>query len=804
MSQQGRALFILAAIILVALIAVGCDNEVPDMADRPSPAPAGNDTPEPAGRDASAQSTPTPTAEPTPGPMVDTTPEPALGAASTAEPSPTPEPPATVARTAAPSPEAAVETQPDPPVAGERPHSFTHHGITIEDPWNWLRDADYPTVDDADVLAYLVAENDYFEAKMSSHQELIDTIFEEIKARQQPDLSSVPWQSGDWYYQWSYQEGSQYRVWQRWPADDPNARVAPTANAQRILDEPELAKDLEYFRLGSLSVSNDGSLVAYSTDTDGSERYRMVVKHLDTGEILADEIEGISGRAVWAADDASFFYTVLDDNWRPWQVRRHVLGEPVEQDSVVYEETDPGFFVGTSLTGSKEYIVIGAGDHVTSEVRLIPASDPGATPVLVSPRRTGHEYSLDHQGDRFVIRTNDTHKNSRLATAPEDDPTEKSWAPLVNASDSHYIRGFEVFQDFIAVEERIDGLDHVRLIDRAGESSYVPFPESAYTAYVSTNREFETGTLRLGYTSMVTPSTVFDYHLGTDELEVRQVQQVPSGYDASEYVTDRALATARDGVQIPVSIVRRKDTPVDGAAPIYLYGYGAYGYAISPSFSTTRLSLLDRGFIFAIAHIRGGDDLGYHWYEAGKLDRRTNTFNDFVDVARYLVEQGYGAEGRIAISGASAGGQLMGAVVNQAPGLWGAVAAHVPFVDVLNTMLDDTLPLTPIEWPEWGNPIEDKTAFEYIRSYSPYDQLTPRDYPPILVTAGLNDPRVTYWEPAKYVAKLRALKTDENLVLLKTNMGAGHGGRSGRYDRLYEVGEEYAFILANMGLLEQP
>ena len=792
MTRTGRALFVVSAIILVALIAVGCDNEVPNMADRPTSAAPGNDAPEPLGRDASPQPTPASKAGPTTAPTVDTISGPTPGA-----PPPTDQPPGQ-------PPEAAVETQLDPPVAGERPHSFTYHGITIEDPWNWLRDPDYPTVDDADVLAYLVAENDYFEAKMASHQELIDTIFEEIKARQQPDLSSVPWQSGDWYYQWSYEEGSQYRVWQRWPADDPDARKAPTANAQRILDEPELAKDLEYFRLGSLSVSHDGPLAAYSIDTVGSERYRMVVKNLDTGEILPDEIEGTSGRAVWAADDASFFYTLLDDNWRPWQVRRHALGQPVEQDSVVYEESDPGFFVGTSLTGSKEYIVIGAGDHVTSEVRLIPASDPDATPVLVSPRRIGHEYSLDHQGDRFVIRTNDTHKNSRLVTAPGDDPTEKSWSPLVDASDSYYIRGFEVFQDFIAVEERIEGLDNVRLIDRAGKSSYVPFPESAYTAYISTNREFETDALRLGYTSMVTPSTVFDYHLDTDELEVRQVQQVPSGYDASEYVTDRALATARDGVQIPVSIVRRKDTPVDGAAPMYLYGYGAYGYAISPSFSTTRLSLLDRGFIFAIAHIRGGDDLGYHWYEAGKLDRRTNTFNDFVDVARYLTEHGYGAEGRIAISGASAGGQLMGAVVNQAPGLWGAVAAHVPFVDVLNTMLDDTLPLTPIEWPEWGNPIEDKTVFEYIRSYSPYDQLTPRDYPPILVTAGLNDPRVTYWEPAKYVAKLRAWKTDENLVLLKTNMGAGHGGRSGRYDRLYEVAEEYAFILANMGLLDQP
>ena len=696
----------------------------------------------------------------------------------------------------------AAGTRNTPPVAGERPHSFTHHGITIEDPWRWLRDPGYPTVDDADVLAYLVAENEYFEATMSPHQKLIDTVFEEIKARQQPDLSSVPWRRGDWYYQWKYQEGSQYRVWLRWLSGAPNAREAPVDNFQTILDEPALAKDSEYFRLGSMSVSNDGSLLAYSTDTDGSERYRMVVKNLDTGEMLDDEIQGTIDSAVWAADDASFFYAVVDENWRPWQVRRHVLGGPVEQDSVVYEETDPGFFVGLSITTSREYIVIGAGDHVTSEVRLIPASDPGAGLALVSPRRTGHEYSVDHQGDRFVIRTNDTHKNTRLATAPADDPTEKAWIPLVDASDSHYIRGFDAFQDFISVEERIDGLDHVRLIDRAGESVYIPFPESAYTVGIETNPEFQTGMLRLVYTSMVTPSTVFDYHVDTNELEVRKVQQVPSGYDASAYVTDRALVTARDGAQVPVSIVRRQDTPVDGNAPVYLYGYGAYGYAVPPSFSASRLSLLDRGFIFAIAHVRGGDDLGYHWYEAGKLERRTNTFNDFVDVARGLIEMGYGAEGRIAIAGGSAGGQLMGAVVNQAPELWGAVAAHVPFVDVLNTMLDDTLPLTPIEWPEWGNPIEDGAVFEYIRSYSPYDQLKPRDYPPILVTAGLNDPRVTYWEPAKYVAKLRTLKTDESPLLLKTNMGAGHGGRSGRYDRLYEVAEEYAFILANMGLLK--
>ena len=552
-----------------------------------------------------------------------------------------------------------------------------------------------------------------------------------------------------------------------------------------------------------MSVSNDGSLLAYSADTNGSERYTIVVKNLDNGELLEVEIENTTGGAVWSADDTSFFYTVVDENWRPWQVRLHVLGEPVEQDSVIYEEADSGFFVGLGLTSSREYVVISASDHVTSEVRILPASDPGIEAVLVSPRRTGHQYWLDYQSDRFVIRTNDMHKNNRLVTAPANDPTEKSWMPLVKASDSHYIRDFDVFQEFIAVEERINGLDHIRLINRANESTYINLPEATYVASLGNNSEFQTDTLRLGYSSMVTPDTVYDYHLDTGELETRKARQVPSGYDASEYVAERVQATARDGVQVPVSIVRRRDTPVDGSAQLYLYSYGAYGYAFPPSFSTSRLSLLDRGFIFAIAHIRGGDDLGYHWYEAGKLDRRANTFNDFVDVARYLIEHGYAAEGRVAISGASAGGQLMGAVVNQAPELWGAVAAHVPFVDVLNTILDETLPLTPIEWPEWGNPIEDKAAFEYIRSYSPYDQLKQRDYPPMLVTAGLNDPRVTYWEPAKYVAKLRTLKTDDNLLLLKTNMGAGHGGRSGRYEQLREMAEEYTFILAALGLSDR-
>ena len=687
---------------------------------------------------------------------------------------------------------------PDPPVAQQRPHSYTVHGVTVEDPYHWLKDQSYPEVDDPDVLAYLEAENAYFDAVMAPHKALTDTIFAEIKARQKPDDANVPVKDGDYFYQWRFEAEGQYRIWSRWPAAGQGAEEGPTAEAGVILDEPALAEGSDYFRLGALSVSNDGRLLAYSADMTGAERFTLRIKSLDTGELLGEVIENTSGNPVWSADDGSFFYAVLDENWRPYQVRRHVLGTPVEDDAVVYEEHDPGFFVGVSSTSSERYVVISSGDHVTAEVYLVPADAPASDPRLVAARREEHDYTLDHQGDRFVIRTNDIHKNNRLVAAPDDDPSEGAWETLLAGSDERYITGFQAFADFLAVEERIDGLDQVRLIDRSGETTHIEFPETAYRVGIGANEEFDSRTLRLGYESMVTPDTVFDYDLDAAKLRTRKVQEIPSGYDASAYVTERLMAPARDGVRVPVSVVRRKDTPTDGSAPLYLYGYGAYGSGMSPNFSTTRLSLLDRGFIYAIAHIRGGDELGYHWYEAGKLDRRTNTFNDFVDVARHLIAEGLTRAGRIAIAGGSAGGELMGAVVNQAPELWGAVAAHVPFVDVLNTMLDTSLPLTPMEWPEWGNPIEDKAAFEYIRSYSPYDQLRSGHYPPILVTAGLSDPRVTYWEPAKYVAKLRTLKEDDNLLLLKTNMGAGHGGKSGRFDSLYEVAEEYAFMVSSL------
>ena len=693
---------------------------------------------------------------------------------------------------------------PTPPVADVRPSSYTHHGITVEDPYRWLKDDSYPDVDDADVLAYLEAENRYFEAMMAPRRELVEALFEEIKGRQQPDEASVPLRKGGYFYQWRFDmnEGGQYRTWWRWPATEAGAEDGPTEQAQLILDEPALAASSDYFRLGGLVASNDGRLLAYSVDSTGAERFTMRVKNLDSGELLPDVIENTIGEVVWAADDSAFFYVVVDEQWRPYQVRRHVLGDAVENDAVIYEEQDPSFFVGVSLTASRQYAVISTEDHVTSEAYLVAVGAPDSEPKLVAPRRAEHEYDIDHQGDRFIIRTNDTHKNARLAVAPESDPSESAWQTLLPASDERYLRGFQVFADFIAVQERAEAIDQVRLLGRDGSSTRIEFPEAVYTAGIGDNAEFDTRTLRLNYTSMTTPNTVFDYDLDDARLRSRKVQNIPSGYDRGRYRSERINAPARDGASVPVSLVYREGAPRDGSAPLYLYGYGAYGSGTMPRFSANLLSLLERGFVFAIAHIRGGDELGYHWYEAGKLDRRTNTFNDFVDVARHLITEGFASAGRIAIVGGSAGGELVGAAVNQAPELWGAAVARVPFVDVLNTMLDVSLPLTPIEWPEWGNPIEDKDAFELIRSYSPYDQLKAGRYPPMLVTAGLNDPRVTYWEPAKYVAKLRTLKEDDNPLLLKTNMGAGHGGKSGRFDSLREVAEMYAFLLWALGVAE--
>jgi oligopeptidase B len=680
----------------------------------------------------------------------------------------------------------ATPLSPEPPRAPQKTARSEHHGVVIDDPWAWLKDPGYPKVEDAEVLAYLKAENAYFEAVMAPRQPLIETLFQELRGRIKEDDESVPSKDGAFLYHSKFETGAQYRAWYRKP-------VAGGEN-ELLLDEAVLASGLEYFQLGSLDVSPNGQLMAFATDTSGSERLTLRVRDLAHGVELPDVIEETQGGAVWSADGQGFFYTLVNENWRPYVVKYHRLGSDPKTDAAIYEETDTGFFVSVGLTQSRNFVVISTADHVTSENYLIPSRAPHEAPRLVSARQVNRMYDVDEREGTLYILTNDTHVNFRVATASVDNPGE--WQELIAGSDRHYLRDLTAFKHVLVVEERIDGLDQIRVRDASGGEHYIAFPESTYTASVGTNPEYDVTTLRLSYESLVTPRTVYDYHLAQQSLEVLKVQQIPSGYDKTQYDSVRLLATARDGVKVPLSVVFKKGFPRDGSGPLALYSYGAYGHAVPPGFSSARLSLLDRGFAFAIAHIRGGDDLGYQWYLDGKLEQRENTFFDFVDCARCLIEERFASPGGIAISGGSAGGTLVGVAANLAPELWRAVVAHVPFVDVLNTMLDDTLPLTPMEWPEWGNPITDAQAFKTILRYSPYENVSAKAYPAMLITAGLNDPRVTYWEPAKWAAKLRALKTDSNLLLLKTNMGAGHGGKSGRFERLREVAEEYAFVLA--------
>ncbi|WP_057882276.1 S9 family peptidase [Tsuneonella troitsensis] len=687
-----------------------------------------------------------------------------------------------------------------PPQAAKKPSSVSHHGLTVSDDYAWLRDPKYPVVDDPDILAHLKAENAWFEAAMEGQKDRIDALFKEMRARIKEADKSVPQKDGEWLYWVEYEEGAEYKKWWRKPvAGGPD---------ELILDEVALAEGKDYFRLGAIAVSSDGTRLAYSIDDNGSERFTARIKVIATGELLPDEIPGTLSSLVWVGGDTGIVYSLANEQWRTDNARLHRIGTSTDEDVELYHENDDGFRVGSGLSANEKWLVISTSDHETSEVRLVPAADPLAEPILVKPRSKGVEYEVDvYQDDgssdgmgdgTLYILANDTHENFRLATAPLGEPDR--WSTLIEGSDAFYLTGFDLFRDFYVVEGRQDGLDtiEVRYYGDPARVEPIAFPEESYAAGLGDNPEWAMDKLRVSYESMVSPATTYDYHVAERRLEVLKVQEVPSGYDAGLYATERLHVTARDGTSIPVSIMYRKDRTSPG--PLHLYGYGAYGIAIPPGFSTTRLSLVDRGFAYAIAHIRGGDDLGRAWYKGGKLEARTNTFTDFVDVARGLVEHGYTQAGRISISGGSAGGELMGAVVNSDPELWGAVVAHVPFVDVLATMLDASLPLTPGEWPEWGNPIEDKAAFELIRSYSPYDNVKAQAYPPMLVTAGLNDPRVTYWEPAKWVARLREMKTDDNVLVLKTNMGAGHGGKSGRFESLHETAEEYGFILWQMGL----
>lgn len=687
---------------------------------------------------------------------------------------------------------AKTETTVQPPVAEKRAHQFTAHGVTISDDYHWLRDQSYPTIDDKDILVHLEKENAYFEAQMAPQAALTETIFQEMKGRVKEDDSSVPQKDGDYIYWSKFDEGAQYRKHYRKPASG--------GADQLILDENELAKGKDYFRLGAAEISPDGKLLAYAYDDNGSERFDLHIRNLDSGEELKDIIPGTLSSIVWTKDSKGLVYGLANENWRTDNAYYHRLGDDPKKAKLLYKEADIGFGVGVGITAQEDWIVIATGDNVTSEVRLVPADNPAAEPILISPRKEGRQYSVDVRDGTLYIHTNDDHVNFRVATASLKAPGD--WKTLIAGSDRHYLTDISLFKDFFVIEGRVDGLDQIAIhrYDDPQNGDKIAFKEASYVASLGDNPEYDVQKLRLDYESMVTPDTVYDYHLTDRRLETLKVQEIPSGYDASQYATERVTITARDGTKVPVSILYKKGFKKDGSQPLHLYAYGAYGYAVPPGFSANRLSYVDRGFAYAIAHIRGGDDLGYQWYLDGKLNKRTNTFNDFVDSAKGLIDLGFTSKGKVTASGGSAGGELMGAVVNQAPDLFGAVVSHVAFVDVLNTMLDKDLPLTPGEWPEWGNPITDKAAFDYIRSYSPYDNVEAKAYPPMLWTAGLNDPRVTYWEPAKMVAKLRAMKTDDNILLLKTNMGAGHGGKSGRWERLHENAEEAAFILWQMGL----
>jgi oligopeptidase B len=679
---------------------------------------------------------------------------------------------------------------PNPPAAARKPHRNERHGVEWTDDYAWLRDPGYPEVTDSEVLDYLKAENAYFEAAMKPHQGLIDELFEEMKGRIKEDDSTVPVRDGDYLYWSAFKPGTQYRDWFR--------KLVNGGADQLIYSENAEAEGKEYFRLGAFAVSPDGRKLATLADDDGSERFKLVVRDLDTGENLETVTAVGIGQPVWTADSAGLVFTEVNDQWRSYRARYHRIGNAPDAAVTLYEETDDvAFSVQVARTTDRSTIVIATGHNSSGEVRLVPASDPAAPLQLVRPRAADVQYEVDAAHGKLWILTNRDHVNFSLCSADPASPGD--WATVIEGSDRTYLRGIATHRDHLLITSRVDGLDQLVLRDYgSGEEQRVPFAEASYTAAFAGNPEYAPEAYRIGYASMVTPGTVYDYHPADRRLEVLKVQEIPSGYDPSRYTTERLMIEARDGVRVPVSVMRLKDSPRDGGGKLFIYGYGAYGHAIPPSFSVTRLSLVDRGFAYAIAHIRGGDDLGYQWFLDGKLTKRENSFNDFVDVTRGLIAEGYARPGRVAAQGGSAGGELMGAVVNQAGELFGAVVADVPFVDVLNTMLDDTLPLTPGEWTEWGNPIEDKAAFDLIKGYSPYDNVAAQPYPAMLITGGLTDPRVTYWEPAKWAARLRATKTDDNLLLLKINMGAGHGGKSGRWNAIYEIAEAYAFVLTQV------
>jgi oligopeptidase B len=674
----------------------------------------------------------------------------------------------------------------EPPVAKKVPKVTNIHGLTLTDDYFWLRDKPNP-----DVKAYLDAENSYTDLVMKHTAEQQESLYKEMVGHIKETDIGVPYKDGDYFYYSRTEAGKQYPIFCR-------KKESTEAAEDIILDQNKLAEGEKFMSVGTMSVSDDANLLAYTTDNTGFRQYTLQIKNLKTGEVYPERMLKV-GSIAWAADNKTIFYTVEEEQTkRQYRAYRHVLGTPVEKDAFVYEDPDERFNVGVQRTRSREFLILETGSHTTTEARYLRANQPTGDWTLIAPRVQDQEYEVYHHGDQFLIRTNDKGRNFRLISAPIASADRENWKEVIPHRPEVMLNDVDVFQEFYVLSEREKGLPQFRVIDFAsGKQQLVEFPEPTYSAHAAQNKEYKTTKYRYNYQSMVTPSSVYDYDVKTNKSELLKRFEVP-GYDQAKYRSERLFATASDGTKVPISIVYRSDFKRDGSHPMLLNGYGAYGYTYPVVFSSNALSFLDRGFSVAIAHIRGGGDLGKPWHDQGRMMNKKNTFTDFIAVAEYLIAEKYTSKEKLVVTGGSAGGLLMGAITNMRPDLFKAVVTKVPFVDVINTMLDETLPLTVPEFEEWGNPKE-KPAFDYMYSYSPYDQLQAKAYPAMLVKTSFNDSQVMYWEPAKYVAKLRTLKTDKNPLLLKTNMAAGHGGASGRYDYLRDIAFDYAFMLEQVG-----
>ncbi|SFM64590.1 oligopeptidase B [Algoriella xinjiangensis] len=677
------------------------------------------------------------------------------------------------------------------PIAKKIEKKLEKHGDIRIDNYYWLNDRENP-----EVIDYLTKENEYTAEILKSTEGLQAKLFDEMKARIKEDDSSVPYKLNGFWYLTEFQKGKEYPIYKR--------RKEDLSSADEIMfDVNKMAEGHSYYQLGGLSVSENNQLVSFGVDNVSRRIYTIQIKDLSTGEILADKIENTTGGSVWAADNKTLFYTRKDETLRAFQIWKHILGTSQEDDTLVFEETDDTFNAFVYKSKSKKYIIIGSSSSVSDEFRYIPSNQPDAEFKIFQERERDLEYSIEHFGDSFYIQTNkDDAFNYKLMKTSVEKTAQENWEEVIPHREETFIEGFEIFKNYLVIEERTNGL--IQLNIKAWDKSadyFLPFTEETYTANVGTNPDFDTDILRYSYTSLTTPSSVIDFNMNDKSFEIKKEQVVIGDFDKSNYVSERIWAEARDGELVPISIVRRKDTVLSEKTPLLLYAYGSYGYTIEPYFSSIRLSLLDRGFVYAIAHIRGGQYLGREWYDEGKMLEKKNTFFDFIDAAKHLIKENYTSSQHLYAMGGSAGGLLMGAVINYEPNLFNGVIAQVPFVDVVTTMLDDTIPLTTGEYDEWGNPNE-KEYYDYIKSYSPYDNVEAKAYPNLMVTTGLHDSQVQYWEPAKWVAKLREIKTDNNILILETNMETGHGGASGRFESLKEDAKEDAFLFMLEGITE--